>query len=49
MNYELSTMNYKVAYCSDNETFGFHSAEEWFEWLQQWRREVDNPVRVTVE
>jgi hypothetical protein len=40
------TMNYKVAYCSDNESFGYHSAQEWFEWVKRWREEVDNPVVV---
>lgn len=38
------TMSYKVAYCSDNETFGMHSAKEWFDWLKVWRKEVDAPV-----
>ena len=38
------TMSYKVVYCSDNETFGMHSAKEWFEWLKVWRKEVDAPV-----
>ena len=37
-------MNYKVVYCSDNETFGMHSAKEWFDWLKVWRKEVDSPV-----
>jgi len=37
-------LSYKVAYCSDNETFGYHSAQEWFDWLQLWRKEVDQPV-----
>ena len=41
-------MRYKVAYCSANETFGFHSAGEWFAWLQQWRRETEVPVVVRV-
>ena len=40
------TMNYKVAYCSDNESFGYHSAQEWFEWVKRWREEVDNPIVV---
>ena len=40
------TMSYKVAYCSDNETFGYHSSTEWFNWLKAWRKEVDSPVIV---
>ena len=37
-------LSYKVIYCSDNETFGYHSAKEWFDWLKVWRKEVDAPV-----
>ena len=39
-------MAYKIAYCSDNENFGYHSAQEWFGWLRQWRKEVEQPVIV---
>ena len=42
------SMAYKVAYCSANEEFGFHSAEEWFGWLRQWCKEVEQPVIVTI-
>ena len=41
-------MAYKVAYCSANEEFGFHSADEWFTWLRQWSKEVEEPIRVKV-
>jgi hypothetical protein len=37
---------YKVIYCSDNENFGYHSAKEWFDWLQLWRKEAEQPVIV---
>ena len=37
-------LSYKVTYCSDNESFGFHSAEAWFEYLKSWKaKEVDHP------
>jgi hypothetical protein len=39
-------LSYKVAYCSANETFGFHSAKEWFEWTKNWRKETEHPVTV---
>lgn len=39
---------YKIVYCSDNETFGYHSAQEWFDWLKLWRKEVEEPIVVTV-
>ena len=37
---------YKVIYTSANETFGYHSAEEWFEFLQEWKKEVLKPIQV---
>jgi len=37
---------YKVIYCSDNETFGYHSAQEWFDFLKEWRKEVEQPISV---
>ena len=40
------SMAYKVVYCSANEEFGFHSAQEWFDWLKAWRKEVEQPVVV---
>ncbi|UKK66497.1 DUF4861 domain-containing protein [Prevotella communis] len=39
---------YKVVYCSANETFGFHSAKEWFQWLKTWRKEVEAAIKVKV-
>ena len=39
-------LSYKVIYCSDNETFGYHSSKEWFEFLQEWKKEVLEPIEV---
>ena len=40
-------MHYKVIYCSDNESFGYHSSKEWFEFLQEWKKEiVDKPIKI---
>jgi hypothetical protein len=39
-------LHYKVIYGSANETFGYHSASEWFDYLKQWRREVEQPLKV---
>ncbi len=41
-------MAYKVCYTSDNETFGYHSAKDWFNYLQAWKREVEQPVIVDI-
>ena len=43
-----STMSYKVSYCSANESFGSHNATEWFDWVQAWRKEVEQPVKVSI-
>lgn len=42
------SLSYKIAYCSDNEDFGMHSSREWFNWLTNWRREVEKPVVVKI-
>ena len=40
-------LSYKVIYCSDNETFGYHSAEDWFNYLKQWKKnEAEQPAVV---
>ncbi len=41
-------MAYKVNYTSANENFGYHSAKEWFDYLTAWKREVEQPVLVTI-
>lgn len=41
-------MSYKVTYTSSNETFGYHSAKEWFEYLKVWRKEVEQPLIVNI-
>ena len=41
-------LSYKVIYCSDNETFGYHSAKEWFDFLKNWKKtEVEQPILVS--
>ena len=41
-------MSYKVTYTSANESFGYHSANEWFDYLKLWRKEVEQPVKVVI-
>jgi hypothetical protein len=43
------SLSYKIAYCSDNEDFGIHSAKEWFKWMRRWRQESEQPVMVSIE
>ena len=45
---DTQSISYKVTYTSANETFGYHSANEWFYYLKEWRKEVDKPVVVKV-
>ncbi len=44
-----NTMKYYMSFTCDKETFGFKNAEAWFEWMKQWKKEIDNPIKVTVE
>ena len=39
-------MSYKVVYTSANETFGYHSANEWFEFLKEWKKGQEKPIVV---
>ena len=42
-------ISYKVIYCSDNESFGYHSAKEWFEFLKEWKKEMaDRPLDIKI-
>ena len=40
-------MRYYITFGSDNETFGYHSAKDWFDYLQLWKKDLMNPVVVT--
>jgi len=39
-------MSYKITYSSANEEFGYHSAQEWFNFLKEWKKEVEQPIQV---
>ena len=41
-----SHLGYKIIYTSANEEFGYHSAKEWFDFLKEWKREVEQPILV---
>ena len=43
------SMHYKVNYTSANEQFGYHSADEWFDYLKTWKREIEQPVVVRMK
>ena len=48
MKANQNTLKYKIVYTSDNETFGYHNAKDWFNFLKQWRKEIEKPVKVVV-
>ena len=37
---------FHLAFASDKEDFGFHSANEWFNFLKTWKREIESPLKV---
>ena len=39
-------LRYKVTYTSANETFGYHTAQEWFDYLKSWCKELEQPIQV---
>lgn len=43
---KAGALHYAIAYCSDNETYGFHSADDWFRWMEQWKKEQEKPAVV---
>lgn len=42
-------MSYKLTFGSDKEDYGYHNAHDWFAYLKQWRKLIDEPVKVEVE
>lgn len=43
-----NVIKYKIVYTSDNEEYGYHSAKEWFNYLKLWRKEVEQPIKISV-
>lgn len=43
-----NTLHYDIIYTSDKEEFGYHNAKDWFNFLKQWRKESESPVKVSV-
>ena len=40
---------YKITYTSANEEFGYHSANEWFNYLAEWKKEIEKPIKVSID
>ncbi len=42
-------LHYNITFASDNETFGYHSAKEWFNYLKEWKKQLESNVTVTCD
>lgn len=38
------TIHYSITFGSDNESFGYHSEKEWFTYLKEWKKDLENPI-----
>lgn len=41
-------LNYHVSFCADKEKKGYHSAAEWFDAVNEWREQLENPMKVKI-
>ena len=41
-------LSYKLAYTSKNETYGFKGEKEWYAWLKDWKKRVEQPLQVKI-
>lgn len=39
-------LSYKLAYTSANETYGFQGEKEWYAWLKDWKKQLEQPVKI---
>ena len=43
---DTDELHYKITFCSDNETFGYHSDKDWYNFLKEWKEDLSHPVRI---
>lgn len=41
-------LSYKLAYTSANETYGFWLEKEWYQWLKEWKKQIEEPMKFSV-
>lgn len=41
-----SKLSYKLAYTSANETYGFKNEKEWYLWLKDWKKQLEQPLKI---
>ena len=42
-------IHYGITFCSNNETFGFHNATDWFDYLKKWEAESEHPIAIKIK
>lgn len=43
-----TTLRYYITFTSMKETFGYKSAEAWFDHVTAWRKEIESPCNITI-
>ena len=43
---DTDELHYKITFCSDNESFGLHSDDEWYKFLEEWKDDLSHPVNI---
>lgn len=43
------TIAYRITYSSDNESYGYHSAADWFSFLKEWKKDMEQPLDIHIE
>lgn len=43
---KTDNLNYSIAFCSDNENFGYHNDKDWYKFLKEWKEEQASPLIV---
>ena len=41
--------HYYVTFTSKKESFGFKDMKDWFNYLPQWRKELEHPCKITIK
>ncbi len=41
-------LHYNIMFCSDNESFGYHAAADWFTYLATWQQGLAHPNNITI-
>lgn len=43
------TFNYNIVFTSMKETFGYKTKEAWFAYVQEWKKELTHPCKITIK